>query len=112
MGYAGVIGADHITHGQAIWDNFPSDNPFGDTYGPFNYLAYLPFELALPWHGTWDDLPAAHAAPICFDLATLAGLFVLGRAAWPATGSASSSRSPGPPTRSPPTRCSRTPTTP
>ncbi len=79
VGYAGVIGADHIAHGEPIWDGFPSDNPFGDTYGPFNYLAYLPFELALPWHGTWDDLPAAHAAAICFDLATLAGLFVLGR---------------------------------
>jgi hypothetical protein len=79
VGYAGVIGADHIAHGAAIWNGFPSDNPFGDTYGPFNYIAYLPFELALPWHGTWDDLPAAHAAAICFDLATLGGLFVLGR---------------------------------
>jgi hypothetical protein len=79
VGYAGVIGADHITHGQAIWDNFPSDNPFGDTYGPFNYIAYVPFELVLPWHGAWDDLPAAHAAAIVFDLATVAGLFALGR---------------------------------
>jgi hypothetical protein len=40
VGYAGVIGADHITHGQAVWNNFPSDNQFGDTYGPFNYYAY------------------------------------------------------------------------
>jgi hypothetical protein len=79
VGYAGVIGADHIAHGQAIWNNFPSDNQFGDTYGPFNYYAYLPFELALPWSGHWDNLPAAHAAAIFFDLATVAGLFVLGR---------------------------------
>jgi glycosyl transferase family 87 len=79
VGYAGVIGADHLTHGQAIWGNFPTDNPFGDTYGPFNYFAYLPFELLLPWSGQWDDLPAAHAAAIFFDLATVAGLFVLGR---------------------------------
>jgi hypothetical protein len=79
VGYAGVIGADHLTHGAAIWNNFPSDNSFGDTYGPFNYYAYVPFELALPWSGRWDDLPAAHAAAICFDLATVAGLFVLGR---------------------------------
>ncbi len=79
VGYAGVIGADHLTHGAAIWNNFPSDNSFGDTYGPFNYYAYVPFELALPWSGQWDDLPAAHAAAICFDLATVAGLFVLGR---------------------------------
>jgi hypothetical protein len=79
VGYAGVIGADHLTHGQAIWNDFPVDNQFGDTYGPFNYYAYVPFELAFPWSGTWDDLPAAHAAAIAFDLATVAGLFVLGR---------------------------------
>jgi hypothetical protein len=81
VGYAGVIGADHIIHGQTIWGlhAFPSDNPFGDTYGPFNYYAYIPFELVLPWHGTWDNLPAAHAAAIFFDLATVAGLFMLGR---------------------------------
>jgi Glycosyltransferase family 87 len=79
VGYAGVIGADHLTHGQAVWGNFPLDNPFGDTYGPFNYYAYVPFELALPWSGHWDDLPAAHAAAIAFDLATVAGLFMLGR---------------------------------
>ncbi len=79
VGYAGVIGADHLTHGEAIWNTFPSDNPFGDTYGPFNYYAYVPFELALPWSGQWDDLPAAHAAAICFDLATVGGLFALGR---------------------------------
>ena len=79
VGYAGVIGADHIAHGQAIWNNFPSDNQFGDTYGPFNYYAYVPFELALPWSGHWDNLPAAHAAAIFFDLATVAGLFALGR---------------------------------
>jgi Glycosyltransferase family 87 len=79
VGYAGVIGADHLTHGEAIWGSFPSDNQFGDTYGPFNYYAYAPFELVLPWSGSWDDLPAAHAAAIFFDLATVAGLFMLGR---------------------------------
>jgi hypothetical protein len=79
VGYAGVIGADHLTHGQAIWNNFPDDNSFGDTYGPFNYFAYVPFELVLPWSGSWDNLPAAHAAAIFFDLATVGGLFALGR---------------------------------
>jgi len=79
VGYAGVIGADHLTHGQTIWNTFPSDNSFGDTYGPFNYFAYVPFELVLPWSGHWDSLPAAHAAAIFFDLATVAGLFMLGR---------------------------------
>jgi hypothetical protein len=79
VGYAGVIGADHLTHGQAIWNNFPDDNSFGDTYGPFNYFAYVPFELIFPWSGQWDNLPAAHAAAIFFDLATVGGLFMLGR---------------------------------
>jgi hypothetical protein len=79
VGYAGVIGADRVTHGDAIYGTFPSDNSFGDTYGPANYFAYIPFELALPWHGSWDDLPAAHAAAIFFDLATVFGLFVVGR---------------------------------
>jgi hypothetical protein len=80
VGYAGVIGADRITHGEEIYGEaaFPEDNRGGDTYGPLNYLAYVPFELALPWSGDWDDLPAAHAAAIFFDLAAIAGLFFLG----------------------------------
>ncbi len=81
VGYSGVVGADHITHGQVIWGDtaFPTDNPTGDTYGPVNYLAYVPFELIFPWSGSWDDLPAAHAAAIFFDLAVIALLYVLGR---------------------------------
>jgi hypothetical protein len=80
VGYAGVIGADRITSGEAIYGEsaFPDDNPYGDTYGPANYYAYVPFELVLPWSGGWDDLPAAHAAAIAFDLATVIGLFFLG----------------------------------
>jgi hypothetical protein len=81
VGYAGVIGADRITHGEVLWGSgaFPSDNSFGDTYGAFNYYAYVPFELLLPWSGSWDDLPAAHASAIFFDLAAVGGLFLLGR---------------------------------
>jgi hypothetical protein len=79
VGYAGVIGADRIVHGEPIYDNFPDDNPSGDTYGPANYYAYVPFEAALPWDGVWDDLPAGHAAAIFFDLLAVFGLFVLGR---------------------------------
>jgi hypothetical protein len=81
VGYSGVTGADHVTHGEPIYGvgQFPDDNQFGDTYGPANYYAYVPFELALPWSGTWDDLPAAHAAAIAFDLLTIGGLFLLGR---------------------------------
>jgi hypothetical protein len=79
VGYSGVIGADRITHGEPVYGNFPSDNPSGDTYGPANYYAYVPFELALPWGGSWDDLPAAHAAALFFDLLAFAALLLLGR---------------------------------
>jgi hypothetical protein len=81
VGYAGTIGADRLTHGEGIWgeNQFPEDNRFGDTYGPVNYYAYVPFELAMPWSGEWDNLPASHGAAIAFDLATLLGLFFAGR---------------------------------
>lgn len=80
VGYAGVIGAEKITSGEPIYgeNSFPDNNPTGDTYGPANYYAYVPFETALPWSGDWDDLPSAHAAAVFFDLATVFGLFVLG----------------------------------
>ena len=82
VGYAGAVGADKITHGQPIYgdESFPENNPTGDTYGPANYFAYVPFEAIFPWSGEWDELPSAHAAAIFFDLATIAGLFMLGRA--------------------------------
>jgi hypothetical protein len=81
VGYAGTIGADRITHGEQLWGEgqFPDDNRFGDTYGPVNYYAYVPFELAMPWSGSWDHLPASHGAAIAFDLAAIAGLFFAGR---------------------------------
>jgi hypothetical protein len=79
VGYAGVIGAHKLEHGQPLYGNWPSDNASGDTYGPANYYAYVPFLAAFGWSGKWDSLPAAHAAAIAFDLLTLLGLFVLGR---------------------------------
>ena len=78
VGYAGVVGADRIAHGEPIYDNFPDDVSSGDTYGPVNYLAYLPFERIWPWSGEWDDLPAAHAAAILFDVAAFTFLILLG----------------------------------
>src|SRR5262249_27343639 len=68
-----------IGDGHTIYGNFPSDNASGDTYGPVSYYAYVPFEQAMPWSGTWDDLPAAHGASVFFDLGTIAALFLLGR---------------------------------
>jgi hypothetical protein len=81
VGYAGVIGADKIVAGDPLYGAgvFPTDNPFGDTYGPLNYYVYVPFELVFSWDGDWDQLPAAHAAALFFDLACAAGLFALGR---------------------------------
>ena len=78
VGYASVVGADRITHGEPIYDNFPDDVSQGDTYGPVNYLAYTPFELIWPWSGSWDDLPAAHGAAVVFDIATFLLLILLG----------------------------------
>ena len=71
VGYAGVVGADRIAHGEPIYGNFPKEISQGDTYGPVNYYAYVPFERIWPWSGTWNDLPAAHAAAVFFDLAHL-----------------------------------------
>jgi hypothetical protein len=79
VGYASEVGADRIAHGEPIYDNFPADVSQGDTYGPVNYLAYVPFERIWPWSGSWDDLPAAHGAAVFFDLATFALLILLGR---------------------------------
>jgi len=79
VGYAGEVGASRIVHGEPVYDNFPEDVSQGDTYGPFNYLAYVPFERIWPWAGSWNDLPAAHGAAVFFDLATFALLIALGR---------------------------------
>lgn len=81
VGYAGVIGADRIADGDQLYGEgqWPKGIEKGDTYGPVGYLAYVPWEQAMPWKGAWDKLPAAHAAALMFDLLTLLGLLVLGR---------------------------------
>jgi Glycosyltransferase family 87 len=76
VGYASVIGASHIIHGQPLY-YAAVGHP--DTYGPIAYLAYVPFVLLFPWHGSWNYLPSAHVASLVFDLATVAGLVLLGR---------------------------------
>jgi hypothetical protein len=79
VGYAGVIGAERIVDGKPMYGGWPSDNEHGDTYAPFNYVAYVPFQQAFGWSGKWDDLPAAHAAAIFFDLLSVGLLFLIGR---------------------------------
>jgi hypothetical protein len=79
VGYAGVIGASKIARDEPLYGRWPSTNEHGDTYGPVNYEAYVPFQQVFGWSGKWDDLPAAHAAAIFFDLLATALLFLLGR---------------------------------
>ncbi len=64
VGYAGVVGADRIIDGTIPYGNMPSDVGTGDTYGPLNYLLYVPSVLMFGFSGNWDFLPAAHAVTI------------------------------------------------
>jgi hypothetical protein len=78
VGYAGVIGAHQIVAGVTPYGTFPASCGHCDTYGPLTYIADVPFEVAAPWHGTWDSLPAAHAAASAFDVLCVLGLLTLG----------------------------------
>jgi len=79
VGYAGVIGAQRIVDGKPLYGSYPSDNEHGDTYGPANYEAYVPFQQIFGFRGHWDSLPAAHGAAIAFDLLAVVLIFLLGR---------------------------------
>ncbi|MGA9634618.1 MAG: hypothetical protein WBQ41_05185, partial [Solirubrobacterales bacterium] len=81
VGLAGVVGADRLTGGEDVYGPGASaGTPIrGDVYGPVNYLAYVPFEQALPWSGRWDEVSAARAAALAFELLTALALFALGR---------------------------------
>ncbi|MDX6380375.1 MAG: hypothetical protein QOI57_1399, partial [Rubrobacteraceae bacterium] len=61
VGYASVAGADRILDGTLPYGHMPKDVGTGDTYGPLNYLFYVPFLWLFGWSGEWDYLPAAHA---------------------------------------------------
>jgi hypothetical protein len=76
VGYAGVAGADRILDGTLPYGNMPGDVGTGDTYGPLNYLLYIPFILMFGFSGEWDYLPAAHAlSAFSFVAGSLALLF-------------------------------------
>jgi hypothetical protein len=81
VGLAGVIGADRLVDGDEVYGPGASSGmPIrGDVYGPVNYLAYVPFEQAFPWSGEWDEVSAARAAALGFELLTALALFALGR---------------------------------
>lgn len=78
VGYASVVGADNIADGESVYGNFPEDVDQGDTYGPVNYFAYVPFEQVWPWSGSWDELRAGHGAAVAFDVAVFLALLLLG----------------------------------
>ena len=75
VGLASVIGADRVEHKL---DLYTDNEVHGDTYGPVNYLAYVPFELAFPTDSDTSELRAAKAAALSFDLLTVIGLMLLG----------------------------------
>jgi hypothetical protein len=81
VGLAGVVGADRLVKGEDVYgEGSSSGMPIrGDVYGPVNYLAYVPFEQAFPWSGHWDEVSAARAAALGFELLTALALFGLGR---------------------------------
>ncbi len=85
VGLAGAIGADRLVDGEVVYseefaEGLPASGDIrGDVYGPANYLAYVPFEQALPYEGVWDDVPAARAAALAFDLLMALALFAFGR---------------------------------
>jgi hypothetical protein len=79
VGYAGVIGAERIAADQPLYGGWQANNEHGDTYGPVNYLAYIPFQQVFGGGPVWNELPAAHGAAILFDLLCVGLLFLLGR---------------------------------
>jgi len=78
VGYAGVVGADRILDGTMPYGHMPADVGTGDTYGPLNYLLYVPFVLMFGFSGEWDFLPAAHALTLFSFVAGAMALFITG----------------------------------
>ena len=73
VGSAGAIGAYEILHGHQLYGAQLGQLVFhGDTYGPVNYLAYVPFAKLIPSH-------VQQAAAISFDLLALLAMFLIGR---------------------------------
>ena len=89
IGVAGVVGADHITHGQELYNGgfAPGRRRSAATStGRSTTSPTCRSRRPFPWHGHWGDVPAAHAAAIAFDLLTALGLLALGRRLRPGRG--------------------------
>jgi hypothetical protein len=78
VGYAGLFGADGLTHGYDLYGNSTARL---DAYGPVNYFFYVPFVLLFPMGLGWshNNLEGAHLASITLDLAVIVLLMLLGR---------------------------------
>jgi hypothetical protein len=82
VGQASSLGAWRVLHGMHLYGAVSWPGPGGlrilrpDSYGPFAYYAYLPFVLVFP---PAPALLATLLPAVCFDAATLAGLYKLGR---------------------------------
>lgn len=83
VGYAGVVGGQLILDGQIPYGNMPDSVGTGDTYGPLNYLLYVPFILMFGFSGEWDFLPAAHALT---SFSFVAGAFAMFFSGWKFSG--------------------------
>ncbi len=83
VGYAGVAGAQDLLNGLLPYGNMPPDVGTGDTYGPLNYLLYVPLIWLFGYSGQWDFLPAAHALT---DFAFVGGAVALIFAGWRLSG--------------------------
>lgn len=81
VGYAGVAGARLELDGRSPYGNMPDDNQRGDTYGPLNYLLYVP-AVALfddAERDTWgESMPAARAVGIASDILCALTLALIG----------------------------------
>jgi hypothetical protein len=89
VGFFSADGAARIADGKDLYGPWSKPDGHGDTYGPANYLLYLPFERAATWSGSdRSDVLAARTAAFTFDLLTLVGLFLVGRRLRPSDGNA------------------------
>jgi hypothetical protein len=84
IGYASLYGADSIRQGYDIYNSAPGQGDL-DAYGPFMYVAYLPFAWLFPFDLAHSHTSGAQAAAIVWDLATMVCLFMLGRRLRPGT---------------------------
>lgn len=78
VGYASLYGADSIRQGYEVYNSAPGQGDL-DAYGPFMYVAYIPFGLLFPFDLSNAQTAGAQAAAIAWDLGTIACLLALGR---------------------------------